>query len=249
VTADPRNLEHVLKTKFSVYPKGPSFRENVGDLLSDGLFSADDETWRRQRKAASIEFHSAKFRRLTTESSAELVHARLLSPLGVDPGCLIPELPNIPFSKALEDATEMTALRFVTPTWVWKTMKCLDLGSEKKLKKLIKDVDEFAKKVIETRKKELSVSLRQGSDLLTVFMASKDEEGKPFSDQFLRDICVNFILADRDTLAVALSWFFWLLVGKNPRVEEKIVAEISGIVKEREEIKNGELIFKAEALR
>lgn len=91
-------------------------------------------------------------------------------------------------------------------------MKCLDLGSEKKLKKLIKDVDEFAKKVIETRKKELSVSLRQGSDLLTVFMASKDEEGKPFSDKFLRDICVNFILASRDTSAVALSWFF--LVGR-----------------------------------
>ncbi|KAK5770827.1 hypothetical protein PVK06_046982 [Gossypium arboreum] len=45
VTADPRNLEHVLKTKFSVYPKGPSFRENVGDLLGDGIFSADDETW------------------------------------------------------------------------------------------------------------------------------------------------------------------------------------------------------------
>ncbi|KAH1031120.1 hypothetical protein J1N35_043294 [Gossypium stocksii] len=277
VTADPRNLEHVLKTKFSVYRKGPPFRENVGDLLGDGIFSADDETWRRQRKAASIEFHSAKFRRLTTESLEELVHARLLSvlenatnksipielqdillrltfdnvciiALGIDPGCLIPELPNIPFAKAFEDATEVTMLRFVTPTWVWKTMKCLDLGSEKKLKKLIKEVDEFVKKVTETRKKELSVSLRQRSDLLTVFMTSKDEEGKPFSDKFLRDICVNFILAGRDTSAVALSWFFWL-VGKNPRVEEKIVAEISGIVKEREEIKNGELIFKAEEIK
>ncbi|TYI45918.1 hypothetical protein E1A91_D13G071100v1 [Gossypium mustelinum] len=250
VTADPRNLEHVFKTKFSVYPKGPSFRENVGDLLGDGLFSADDETWRRQRKAASIEFHSAKFRRLTTESSVELVHARLLSVLENATNKSIPiELQDILLRLtldniciialgALEDATEVTALRFVTPTWVWKTMKCLDLGSEKKLKKLIKDVDEFAKKVIETRKKELSVSLRQGSDLLTVFMASKDEEGKPFSDQFLRDICVNFILASRDSSAVALSW-----------VEEKIVAEISGIVKEREEIKNGELIFKAEEIK
>lgn len=32
-------------------------------------------------------------------------------------------------------------------------------------------------------------------------------------------------------------------------MEEKIVAEISGIVKEREEIKNGELIFKAEEIK
>lgn len=282
VTADPRNLEHLLKTKFSVYPKGPSLRENVGDLLGDGIFSADDETWRRQRKAASIEFHSAKFRRLTTKSLAELVHSRLLPvlenainksipielqdillrltfdnvciiALGVDPGCLIPELPNIPFAKAFEDATEVTMFRFLTPTWLWKTMRYLDLGREKELKKFIDEVDEFVKKIIETRKNDLSVSLqteshRQRSDLLTVFMTSKDEEGKPFSDKFLRDICMNFILAGRDTSAVALSWFFWL-VGKNPRVEEKIVAEISGIVMEREEIKNGELIFTPEEIK
>ncbi|KAL4304323.1 hypothetical protein GQ457_10G018730 [Hibiscus cannabinus] len=285
VTADPRNLEHLLKTKFSVYPKGPYFRDNMCDLLGDGIFSADNETWQRQRKTASIEFHSTKFRQLTTESLLELVHARLLPVLeiamnksisidlqdillrltfdnvcmiafGVDPGCLSPGLPDIPFAKAFEDATEATLLRFVTPKWVWKTMRYLNLGTEKKLKRSINDVDEFAEKVIETRKKELSLETetqKQRSDLLTVFMRSKDEQGKPFSDKFLRDICVNFILAGRDTSSVALSWFFWLLE-KNPRVEEKIVAEICRIINEREEMKNGgelksSLILKPEEIK
>ncbi|KAF5198990.1 Cytochrome p450 [Thalictrum thalictroides] len=58
------------------------------------------------------------------------------------------------------------------------------------------------------------------SDLLTIFMRLKDEEGKPFSDKFLRDICVNFILAGRDTSSVALSWFFWLLE-KHPEVKKR----------------------------
>ncbi|XP_039014710.1 cytochrome P450 86B1-like [Hibiscus syriacus] len=254
VTADPRNLEHLLKTKFSVYPKGPFFCDNMCDLLGDGIFSADNETWQRQRKTASIEFHSALFRQLTTESLLELVHARLFPVLenamnkaisidlqdvllrltfdnvcmiafGVDPGCLSPGLADIPFAKAFEDATEATLLRFVTPKWVWKTMRYLDLGTEKKLKRSINAVDEFAEKVIETRKKELFLQTetqKQRSDLLTVFMRSNDEQGKPFSDKFLRDICVNFILAGRDTSSVALSWFFWLL-GKNPRVERKIL--------------------------
>ncbi|KAK8568440.1 hypothetical protein V6N12_006993 [Hibiscus sabdariffa] len=285
VTADPRNLEHLLKTKFSVYPKGPYFRDNMCDLLGDGIFSADNETWQRQRKTASIEFHSTKFRQLTTESLLELVHARLLPVLenamnksisidlqdillrltfdnvcmiafGVDPGCLSPELPDIPFAKAFEDATEATLLRFVTPKWVWKTMRYLNLGTEKKLKRSINGVDEFAEKVIETRKKELSLETetqKQRSDLLTVFMRSKDEQGKPFSDKFLRDICVNFILAGRDTSSVALSWFFWLLE-KNPRVKEKIVAEICRIINEREEMKNGgelksSLILKPEEIK
>ncbi|XWS68483.1 hypothetical protein CRYUN_Cryun04dG0094500 [Craigia yunnanensis] len=284
VTADPRNLEHLLKTKFSVFPKGPYFRDTVRDLLGDGIFNADDETWQRQRKTASIEFHSAKFRQLTTESLLELVHARLLPVLenavnksmsidlqdillrltfdnvcmiafGVDPGCLRPGLPEIPFARAFEDATEATVLRFVTPTCIWKTMRYLDLGTEKKLKRSIKGVDEFAEEVIRTRKKELSLQTeqkKQRSDLLTVFMRLKDEQGKPFSDKFLRDICVNFILAGRDTSSVAMSWFFWLLE-KNPIVEEKILAEISRIINEREEMKNGELksplIFRPEEIK
>nr|TKS06601.1 hypothetical protein D5086_0000121240 [Populus alba] len=269
VTADPRNLEHLLKTKFPNYPKGQYFRDTVGDLLGGGIFNADDEKWQRQRKTASIEFHSTKFRQLTTESLLELVHSRLLPVLenavnnsmsidiqdvllrltfdnvcmiafGVDPGCLRPGLPDIPFARAFEDATEATLLRFVTPTCIWKAMRYLDFGSEKKLKRSIKDVDDFAEDVIRKRKKELSIQSeddkkKQGSDLLTVFMGLKDENGKPFSDRFLRDICVNFILAGRDTSSVAMSWFFWLL-DSHPTVEEKILAEICKIVNEREEL-------------
>ncbi|KAK9985007.1 hypothetical protein SO802_034532 [Lithocarpus litseifolius] len=78
VTSGPRNLEHLLKTKFPNFPKGPFFRDTVRDLLGNGIFNADDETWQRQRKTASIEFHSARFRQLTTESLLELVHSRLL---------------------------------------------------------------------------------------------------------------------------------------------------------------------------
>jgi fatty acid omega-hydroxylase len=186
VTSDPRNLEHLLKSKFPNFPKGPYFRDTVRDLLGDGIFSADDDTWQRQRKTASIEFHSAKFRQLTIESLLELVHSRLLPVLensikqslpidlqdillrltfdnvcmiafGADPGCLNPGLPEIPFARAFEDATEATVFRFVTPTCIWKAMRHFNLGTEKKLKISIKAVDEFADDVIRTRKKELSL--------------------------------------------------------------------------------------------
>ncbi|KAK4750304.1 hypothetical protein SAY87_027753 [Trapa incisa] len=282
VTADPRNLEHLLKTRFPNFPKGQYFRDTVRDLLGDGIFNADDETWRRQRKTASIEFHSARFRRLTADSLLELVHRRLLpvleearkgsTPLdlqevllrltfdnvcmiafGVDPGCLRPGLPEIPFAKAFEDATGATVMRFVTPTFLWKAMRWLNVGSERTLRESIKDVDEFAMGVIRTRKKELETAdygRSPRSDILTVFMELKDEQGRPFSEKFLQDICINFILAGRDTSSVALSWFFWLL-DKNPGVEEKILAEICGVVKAREDFVEGklagdEVIFRPE---
>ncbi|KAF3537931.1 hypothetical protein F2Q69_00025180 [Brassica cretica] len=265
ITCDPRNVEHLLKNRFSAFPKGSYFRDNLRDLLGDGIFNADDETWQRQRKTASIEFHSAKFRQLTTHSLYELVHKRLLpvleasvktsSPIdlqdvllrltfdnvcmiafGVDPGCLGPDQPVIPFAKAFEDATEAAVCRFVMPTCVWKLMKCLNLGTEKMLKESIKGVDDFADEVIRTRKKELSLEgeSTKRSDLLTVFMGLRDEKGGSFSDKFLRDICVNFILAGRDTSSVALSWFFWLLE-MNPEVEEKIMVEMCKILRQRDD--------------
>lgn len=284
VTSDPRNLEYLLKTKFSNFPKGEYFRNTVQDLLGDGIFSADDEIWHSQRKTASLEFHSAKFRNLTTNSLLELVHSRLLPvmeesikqsvPLdlqdvllrltfdnvcmiafGVDPGCLRLGLPEIPFAQAFESATEATIMRFVVPTFIWRSMRYLCLGTERTLKLSLKKVDQFADEVIRTRKKELSLASdgsKQRSDLLTVFMGLKDEHGRPFSDKFLRDICVNFILAGRDTSSVALSWFFWLL-NRKPEVEERILAEICQILNSRENGINTEneetLIFKPEEIK
>jgi len=64
ITSKPQNIEHLLKTKFTIYPKGNFFKDTLFDLLGDGIFNAE---WLKQRKIASIEFHSTKFRRLTND--------------------------------------------------------------------------------------------------------------------------------------------------------------------------------------
>lgn len=280
ITSDPRNLEHLLKTKFTNFPKGPYFRTAVQDLLGEGIFGADDEAWKRQRRTASLEFHSPSFRAMTTKSIYTLVHSRLLPILesackdrsqldlqdvllrltfdnvciiafGTDPGCLSPGLPDIPFACAFEDATEATIVRFITPTTIWKVCKFLDVGNERWLRKSLEDVNEFAYSVIKNRRVELESNVKERSDLLTIFMRLKDEEGKRYSKKFLRDICVNFILAGRDTSSVALAWFFWLLE-KNNEVELKIVDEIDKIVKGRGDSDNyddGNIVFKPEEIK
>lgn len=258
ITADPRNLEHLLKSRFSNFPKGPYFRDTVNDLLGAGIFAADGDAWRQQRKTASIEFHSARFRAMTLDSLRELVHARLVPVLdssadapvdlqeillrltfdnvciiafGADPGCLREGLPSIPFARAFEDATEATVLRFVTPAWLWRAMRWLRVGPERRLAAAIGAVDEFADGVIRARKKEMALGTRSTSDLLTVFIGARDEQGRDFPEKFLRDICVNFILAGRDTSSVALTWFFWLL-HRHPAVEERIFREVCAVAAE-----------------
>lgn len=48
-------------------------------------------------------------------------------------------------------------------------------------------------------------------------------------DRYLMDIILNFMIAGKDTSANTLSWFFYMLC-KNPRVQEKVVLEMEKIV-------------------
>ena len=154
---------------------------------------------------------------------------------GVDPGCLDPSLPAIPFAVAFDEATRATQVRNVIPPPAWKFLNVFQLASEKSLSAAVKVIDEFAATVIAKRKTELAEGKGEHTHLLSRFMvlSSQSKDGM-YSDDFLRDACTNFILAGRDTSSVALSWFFWLLTN-HPEVEEKIVAEVNTILEKRKQ--------------
>ncbi|KAF9900604.1 hypothetical protein BX616_002551, partial [Lobosporangium transversale] len=63
----PENIEYVHKTNFWSYEKGPMFRDVMGVLFGDGIFGADGEEWRFQRKLASHIFSVKAFREYTTD--------------------------------------------------------------------------------------------------------------------------------------------------------------------------------------
>jgi fatty acid omega-hydroxylase len=143
ITSVPANVEHVLKDNFDNYPKGPYYRERFAELLGDGIFNADGDSWRAQRKAASAEMHSARFLRFSAATIERLVRGRLVPLLetlserghsvdlqdvllrfafdnicaaafGVEAGCLADGLPDVPFARAFERATELSLTRFYT---------------------------------------------------------------------------------------------------------------------------------------
>lgn len=66
--------------------------------------------------------------------------------------------------------------------------------------------------------------------------AGGGEEGP--SDAYLTDVITNFVLAGRDTSAVALTWFFYEL-SRHPDAEAKIVEELNGVLRARAQQPNG----------
>lgn len=257
VTCDPKNLEHILKVRFDNYPKGPTWQAVFHDLLGQGIFNSDGDTWLFQRKTAALEFTTRTLRQAMARWVSRAIKNRLCPILetaqlegkhvdlqdlllrltfdnicglafGKDPQTLSPGLPDNSFALAFDRATEATLYRFILPEFVWKLKKWLRLGMEVSLSQSIKGVDDYMTNVINTRKLELLNQQNGGSqhdDLLSRFMKKKES----YTDKFLQEVALNFILAGRDTSSVALSWFFWL-VSLDPRVEEKILIELCSVL-------------------
>nr|CAD1829585.1 unnamed protein product [Ananas comosus var. bracteatus] len=78
VTADPRNVEHMLRARFDNYPKGAHSASMLHDLLGRGIFNSDGDPWRRQRKAASFEFSRRSLRAFVVDAVQSELAERLL---------------------------------------------------------------------------------------------------------------------------------------------------------------------------
>ncbi|KAF9611065.1 hypothetical protein IFM89_026945 [Coptis chinensis] len=63
VTANPSNVQHILKTKFSLYPKGDFFTTTLVDFHGNGIFNADGDNWKFGRQILSHEFNTKSLRK------------------------------------------------------------------------------------------------------------------------------------------------------------------------------------------
>ncbi|CAL5357408.1 unnamed protein product [Camellia sinensis] len=251
-TANPSNVQHILKTHFHNYQKGDIFRTNISDLLGDGIFNADGENWKFQRQVASHEFNTKSLRkfietvvdielsdRLIPILSAAAANKTVLDlqdilqrfafdnickiAFGHDPAYLLPSLPQEKFAVAFETAVRISSKRFeYIHPLFWKTKRFLDIGSEKQLRIAVNEIREFAKELVKEKKQELG----EKSSLESVDLLSRFLSSGHSDEIFVTDIVISFILAGRDTTSAALTWFFWL-VSRHPDVEKEILKEIN----------------------
>ncbi|KAE8730645.1 Cytochrome P450 94A2 [Hibiscus syriacus] len=252
-TANPANVQHMLKTHFSNYRKGPFSYSVLFDFLGNGIFNVDGESWKFQRQVSSHEFNTKSLRKFIQTVVDTELNDRLIPmfsdatvdktvldlqeilqrfafdnvckiAFGFDPACLSPSLPSAEFAEAFEDATNISSRRFrALFSLSWKIKRFFDVGSEKRLRIAVARVRDFAMKLVREKKQELA----DKSSLESVDLLSRFLSSGHTDENFATDIVISFILAGRDTTSAALTWFFWLL-SKNPEVETEILKEIKG---------------------
>lgn len=201
--------------------------------LEKGMIPILDEV---AKKSVEVDLQDL-FQRFTFDSTCIVV-------TGYDPGCLSIDFPDVPFAKAVEVVEESVFNRHVLPECLWKLQRWLDIGQERKLRKAVEIGNEIVFDYIQRKRDEMNAAIPkqeeegdEGVDLLTSYMNMMMDESQTLlksddQDSFLRDTVLNFLLAGRDTISSALTWFFYL-VSKLPEVENKIRQEIMSILPEK----------------
>ncbi|KAD4178080.1 hypothetical protein E3N88_26671 [Mikania micrantha] len=254
-TSDPANIEYILKTNFQNYGKGEYFHTIMKELLGDGIFAVDGDKWRQQRKVSSGEFstkilrdfstiifrnHAIKLGNVLSQAAttkqqidiSELIMKATMDSVfkvgfGIDLDNMSGSVEEgVRFSRAFDDANTLITRRSVDLSW--KIKRFFNVGSESDLKTSIKLINDFVYKLIHKKSKQIHDSsklqedqhINSKEDILSRFMQQMNDDPK-----YLRDVVLNFLLAGKDTIAITMTWFIYMLC-KHPQIQEKVAKEI-----------------------
>eukprot|EP01065_Artemidia_motanka_P046882 TRINITY_DN71_c2_g1_i1.p1 TRINITY_DN71_c2_g1~~TRINITY_DN71_c2_g1_i1.p1 ORF type:complete len:570 (+),score=194.82 TRINITY_DN71_c2_g1_i1:90-1799(+) len=95
-------------------------------------------------------------------------------------------------------------------------------------------LNKYVYRVIKQRRSDPDCG--KASDLLGLFMGASDEvSGRRYTDEELRDVIMNFIIAGRDTTACTLSWM-WYELGQpaNAAVLQRLIEEVDTVLQGEE---------------
>ncbi|KAH6787875.1 hypothetical protein C2S52_007427 [Perilla frutescens var. hirtella] len=257
-TSDPANIHHVFSRNFSNYPKGPEFRKifdilgdgifgadfelweihrkttlaqftnpdfynhlerTVWNKVENGLFPVLDDFCKREGRSG-LDLQDI-FQRFTFDNICKII-------LDYDPCSLRVELPDVRCEKAFSVVAEPLLHRHVIPETIWKLLRWLRMGSERKLMECSEAFGEFIYPHCEGER-GLGVMMRAFEKVYYYYYDKEEDKNININvnslREFLKDTSLSLMFAGRDTTSTCLTWLFWL-IAQNPTSEMKILEEM-----------------------
>ena len=208
----------------------------VHPLLAGSMLLADSDSWLHQRKLVLPAFHHERVEAygvVMAEEAARAVatwapgqqrdiHSDMMrmtlqivtrTLFGIDFSDAVPVAERL-VSTVMDEFNRRIAspLRFRFPLPTVRTLWLL---------KAMRELDEIAYKAINERRREPQ------PDLLSMLVASKDEDGSPMSDREIRDACLAVFFAGHETTACLLSWT-WYVLARREDIVVKLLEELEG---------------------
>jgi cytochrome P450 len=246
LVCDPALIRHVLQDNARNYHKSPLY-DRIRDHIGNGLLTSEDAFWLRQRRLAQPAFHR---QRLVEMADAmvdctdrvlerwEVIASRgeaidLVSEMmALTQAIIVRTMFSMDLGAAADVVNRTWPIinrRIGETFWSTKLETRLPLPANRRFWRALADLDAVVYRIIADRRR----SGRDGSDLLSMLLAARDEEtGAGMTDLQLRDEVVTMLLAGHETTSLALSWTYYLL-SQHPEAEQSIAAEVDRVIGDR----------------
>jgi cytochrome P450 len=241
--SDPADIKHVLQDNARNYHKSPLY-ERLRDSLGNGLLTSEDSFWLRQRRLAQPAFHRQRLTAMAdtmvscTEQRLERWEHAVSSGETIDLVAEMMALTQAIIVRTMFSTDLGATADVVNRTWpiinrrigetFWSTKleTTLPLPANVRFKRALGELDAVVYRIIADRRQ----SQRDEADLLSMFLAARDEEtGAGMTDRQLRDEVMTMLLAGHETTSLALSWTYWLL-WQHPDIEARLAAEAADVI-------------------
>lgn len=239
ILGHPDHCRYVLSENPENYWKGEYFNSQL-ELLGDGLFAADGELWRRQRRLMQPIFHPdevasygddmvATADRLLGEWTAgeprnveadmmRLALGNVTNALfNVDVTAEVPEIATA-IDDVMDNFRRSRRLPLSLPSW-------LPTPGRRRYDRAVETFDEVVAEVVEAHREDDDPP----DDVVTMLLAATDEEGRGMDEAQVRDEVLTLMLAGHDTTGLGLT-YAWYALATNPDVAERLHAELDEVL-------------------
>jgi cytochrome P450 len=237
---DPVGIEEVLIARHREFVKGKAVHR-LELLLGKGLVTNDGDYWKRQRRMVQPAFHRErifsfgdKMTRFTDRLLSRWQAGQLLDIQDEMMKLTFQVVTNTLFDLDVEsDAEEfgrvfnqafnhlqyeITGPLFMLPTGVPTIGRI-------RTRKAVNKLNEIVYGIIEQRR----AGKEEHNDLLDLMMQARDQEGFGMTDKELRDETMSILVAGGETIALSLSWT-WYLLSRHPEAAAKLAAEADSVL-------------------
>jgi cytochrome P450 len=230
----PELVEQVLVTDQRSFMKGQALQETKR-VLGQGLLTSEGAFHLQQRRLMQPLFHR---RRIVEYGDAmvECAERLLLRWRDGETRDVHEEMTRLTLdvvartlfaSEVGAEATEIGAAlgdameslqRFMLP--FYGALEHLPLPTVRRLHAARRRLDATIYRLIAERRADPG-----GRDLLSLLLETRDEGGRPMTDEQVHDEAMTIFLAGHETTAVALTWT-WMLLARHPEVERRLHGEL-----------------------
>lgn len=235
---DPEDIHHVLVDNNVNYTKGSFSTKQFGEFLGKGLLLNEGDDWRRQRRLVQPAFDPDRIstyaemmtdyterlldgweagtqRNVHTDMTQLTLEVAASTLLDIDIRDESSELRSA-FHDITGEFRKRTARPVSLPRWV-------PTPRNRRYRHALEQVDEIVYDIIAQRRAE------PGNGVVSMLLEASDESEETVDDKQIRDEVVTLLFAGHETTAIALT-FTWYLLATHPRQEERLVAELDGVL-------------------